>query len=47
MLFGVGVTDLFTFVTVTVLFCVVALVATYVPAWRVTTLDPIAALRHE
>lgn len=47
MLFGVGVTDLFTFVTVTVLFCVVALVASYVPAWRVTTLDPIAALRHE
>jgi predicted permease len=47
MLFGVGATDLLTFVTVAALLCVVALAACYIPAWRASKVQPITALHCE
>ena len=47
LLFGVTSTDLLTFSVVSVLLCVVAMAACFVPAWRATQVDPMAALRHQ
>jgi putative ABC transport system permease protein len=47
LLFGVTSTDLLTFATVSILLCLVALVACFFPAWRATQVDPTAALRYE
>jgi putative ABC transport system permease protein len=46
-LFGVEPTDPGTFAIVAFALCVVALVATLVPAMRATRLDPLAAVRQE
>jgi predicted permease len=47
LLFGVSATDLGTFVIVPLMLIAIALLASYVPAWRATRVDPVVALRDE
>ena len=47
LLYGVTVTDWVTFSTVVIVLGIVALVASYLPAWRATRVAPMAALHHE
>jgi putative ABC transport system permease protein len=47
LLFNVKATDAMTFLIVAVILAVVALVASFVPAYRATTVDPVNALRQE
>jgi predicted permease len=47
MLVGIKATDPATFVTMAVVFFVIAVLASWLPAWRASSLDPIVALRDE
>ncbi|HYL73612.1 MAG TPA: ABC transporter permease [Bryobacteraceae bacterium] len=45
LLFQVSATDPLTFAGIALLFVIVALAASYIPAWRASRIDPMAALR--
>ena len=47
MLFHVSATDPMTYAGIAMVFVVVGLLASYVPAWRAMQIDPVAALRRD
>jgi predicted permease len=47
LLFGISSTDVATFAAAPLVLGAIAIVATYLPAWRATRVDPVVALREE
>jgi len=47
LLFNVSAVDIATFSTVPLILAAIALIATYIPAWRATQVDPMMVLREE
>ena len=47
LLFGISATDPVTFFAVAALLTLVALAASFLPAWRAMRVDPVVALRYE
>ena len=47
LLYGVEPSDAATFAAVSILLVTAAVLASWIPAWRATKLDPLAALRFE
>jgi len=47
LLFGISPRDIATFSTVPLILAAIALLATYIPAWRATEVDPMLVLREE
>jgi ABC-type antimicrobial peptide transport system permease subunit len=47
LLFGISATDIATFAMAPVALAAIAAVASYIPAWRATRVDPVVALREE
>jgi len=47
LLFDVTATDRMTFAAVSVGLLTITFVASYIPAWRATRVDPLVALRYE
>jgi putative ABC transport system permease protein len=47
LLFGITPTDPLTYAEIAVLMLVLAVLASFVPAWRATSVDPVDVLRYE